>query len=458
MKKAVVIGAGISGLSAAKKLADAGMRVTVIEQDGMIGGLSASFKHKDMLLDYGPHKLYSQLAVMDDVKRLMQGRLLEHEKKSKVWLCGRYFNFPLSLVEAGLRLNPFTTLGLGFSYVGAMVGGKKATCYTDYVTSRFGKKAYDLVFGPYAEKVWGDPSRLSPDMAASRVAAPSLLEMVKRTVFGDKDKPELSAKTFFYPRKGLQELHDVYADEIRKAGGRIVTDCACTGFELTGGKITAVKVKHDGKNHAEAADIVVSTMPLVPLLKFLPKDEGARDAAARLQYKDLALLYIVVNKPRLFEESFLFYPGNDVVFNRISEQKAFSPEMVPPGKTTLCVELTHPDYVKAPDKEIFDRAVMDLEKTKILKKEDVADWFIVRVPKAYQIYDLEYKENIATIFSYLDTIENLYSVGRNGAFSYTGMVDCIDMGYKTADFIVSGRPKNQWKDVRTTFYEYKVVD
>src|SRR3989338_1244849 len=91
----VILGGGITGLSTAYKLSETGFKVTVLEKSDNYGGLAATFKYKDFLLDYGPHKIYTQLPVMEEFKELMGDRLLEIEKQSKVRLQGTYFNFPV---------------------------------------------------------------------------------------------------------------------------------------------------------------------------------------------------------------------------------------------------------------------------------------------------------------------------------------------------------------------------
>jgi protoporphyrinogen oxidase len=458
MKTAVVLGAGITGLAAGWRLAEKGYRVTVVERSDNIGGLAATFRHGEFLLDYGPHKIYTQLPVMDEFRKLMGNRLITVSKSSRVRLRGKYFNFPISTKEMLFKL-PVLSIQMGLSYARALITRKTDLAYEDYLRTRFGDTTYRLVFKPYAEKIWGKPKELSSDMAATRVAAPSLLEVIKRVIFGDQGKAELSATTFFYPRKGVIQMSEMFAERLAKKKGKILLSSLCTGLTVKKGKITSVTLNVKGKQQKLKPDVVVSTIPLPILLNLLsPTSKDAVGAAKRLMLKDLSLLYIVVNKPRLFNDNWLFFPEKSYVFNRISEQKGFSKEMGPAGKTVLAVEITHPDWVNKSDQELFDKAVGDLERARILKRNDVAEWFIKRIPKVYQIYDIDYKHKLETIFGFLDGVTNLYSIGRNGAFSYCGTMDGIDMAFKTGDFVSAGKARADWIPLRKTFYDYKVID
>ena len=193
-KPYIILGGGVAGLAAAWKLAEANIPVLVFEKQNIIGGMAATFQYKEYTLDYGPHKIYSQLPIFEEVKKFLKEDILEVKKTSKIRLCGKYLNYPFGIKDIVIALNPMIAIKCGTSYGATsflnMFRKKEDTCYENYITNRFGTGTYNLVFGPYAEKAWGDPKKLDKSLAMSRIAIPSLMEMIKRMLFGDQGKKE----------------------------------------------------------------------------------------------------------------------------------------------------------------------------------------------------------------------------------------------------------------------------
>ena len=462
----VVLGAGPSGLACAWKLSGEGRSVTVLEKREGVGGVSSCFRHGDFKLDYGPHKIYTQNApVLDETRRLLSGELLTIPKKSRIRLKGKYFNFPVSIAELLFKLSPVTMAKCGADYALAnaagMVSGPSEKSYEDYLVSRFGRGLYELVFGPYARKVWGNPKFLAASLAKSRVSVPNLFEMFSRAVLGDRGKPEISAKEFYYPKHGVCRLSERMNEEFGKNGGKMLLESAPEKILVRGNRVASVSF---GKKSLEVGDgSLVSTIPILALLELIdPKPPESVLAAARgLKHRDLVLAYVVFEKNRLFDDNWLFFPEEEFVFNRIFEQKSFSPEMVPEGKTVLCAEITCPPkagFWNAPDDELEKRVLSDLEKAGIAKASEATEFFTKRVENGYPVYDVDYQKNLATVLSYLNGIDNIYSIGRQGLFMYVGMMDCHDTGFATAEHIKAARPRQAWGAALERFQNYQTLD
>lgn len=183
-ERVVVLGAGVGGLAAGYFLARTGKyNVTVLEKAPVIGGLSGTFERDNFQLDYGAHKIYSVIpGILDEIKQLMGDRLLELPKKNRLFLRGSLVDYPLRLGNIAKVLGLVTFLRLGFGYGIEIFKGifnkKPADSYEDYIVRRFGRPTYELVFEPLADKVWGDPANLHPEMARTRVPASSGLEVI----------------------------------------------------------------------------------------------------------------------------------------------------------------------------------------------------------------------------------------------------------------------------------------
>jgi len=461
----------MTGLSAGWKLAEAGYAVRVVEKDSGIGGMSATFRQGDYELDYGPHKIFT---VLEDVHREIQGlfsegELLRIKKRSRVRLRGRYLNFPLGLMDIFLGLGVFKGLQCGVGYLLSVLGGqgknRELRTYQDWVVAKFGRPIYELVLGPYAAKIWGPPETLARELAASRIAAPNLMEMVRQMIFGlRKNSPVIHAEEFQYPKHGAQEISDKMAGKIRAQGGQVVCSRSLQAIVLgREGRVSQLVYADGSRDTLTPQAVCISTMPLERLSAALGKGlpQAAQAAIQALKTRNLILLYVVLPQDRLIPDNWLFFPEKKYPFNRIFEQKAFSPFMVPEGKTVLCVEITCGDQDElwqATDAEVFARLRPQLQEVGLLPGEPL-ETFVRRLTHAYPVYDLAYADHLARALAEINRIGNLYTVGRQGGFSYTGMADSMDIGFKTAAFISQGKDKSgDWIAYGRQFYNYVVVD
>jgi len=470
-ERVAILGAGPAGLSAGWKLAEGGAHVLVLEKGLSVGGQSTTFSWKGMRLDYGPHKVYTQdPRIQREVESLFeQGELLSIPKRSRIRLAGAFFDFPVRIQELLFKLNPLVAANCGSSYALALAASKlrkpREDSYESYMLARFGRGTYDLIFGPYARKVWGEPRELSASLAKSRVAVPSLLDLARRLVAGDRGKPAISAKEFSYPRKGIVELSEKMAARIRRNGGEILLCSTPEKLVLDGKRITRLEYGSGGQPASFEPTHVVSTIPIAHALSLIkpatPEVNAAADSASTLRHRNLILAVIVVKKDRAFPDNWLFFPEAKFIFNRVYEQKGFSEEMVQKGQTAVCAEITcapaDPIWT-AGDEEVCGRVIADLVSAEVLKKEDVTDSGVFRMELAYPMYDIGYEARLARALGFLDSLENLYAIGRNGSFNYAGMLDCMDMGIRTAEHMLGSAPAPLWAESRKRFQNYVTVD
>ncbi|HII15012.1 MAG TPA: FAD-dependent oxidoreductase [Nanoarchaeota archaeon] len=464
MKTVAVLGAGITGLAAAWKLSEAGYNVHIIEKEDKTGGMSSSIRLYDSVLDLGPHKIYSKLPVLQGVKLLLKDDLQVIPKYSRIRLFGKYFEYPLKLAELALNVSPVITVGIGTSYVLAAARNKllkpEDKNYESYMVNRFGYKLYNYVFKSYAEKAWDTPSNLDASLAKSRIALPSLYEVIKGMLLGGKKGKELHAEQFYYPSKGIALFSKRMLEKSESHGGKLHLNAKIEKISLKHNKAVSITFR-SGKNQKVTiqADYIVSTIPMRALASLLPDTPKSVVAGVNsLKCRSLALLYLNVRKDRLFKDNWIFFPEKKYIFNRISEQKGFSEHTVPEGSTVLCVEVTSPEKEKYTDTELFGLVVTQLEECGILTKAQIAGHKFVNIENAYPIYRIGYKDEIMKFLEYLDNYQNMLSIGRQGLFNYVGMIDCVDMGFKAANFVKAGKGMSEWKKIREGFFNYITVD
>ena len=330
----VVLGAGVGGLAAGYFLARTGKyNVTVLEKEAVTGGLCASFEHDGFTLDYGAHKLYSVIpGVLDEVRDLMGEQLLTVPKKNRLFLRGHLVDYPLKLGNIASVLGPLTFLQLGFGYGIELLTGifkrQPAGSYEEYIIRRFGRPTYELVFEPLANKVWGDPATLHPEMARTRVPASGGLEIILKLLGIKKETAETNAEFFYYPRGGFGDWPGALAKGIEDMGGQIITDAKVTSFQMNDNVIRAVEAEVDGKAQSYVADHLVSSipLPLIGRLVFGDANPEFNQAVEGLQFRHLILAYIFVERDLALEDQWIFFPEKNVVFSRIFEQKQMNPE------------------------------------------------------------------------------------------------------------------------------------
>lgn len=472
-KNVIILGAGITGLKTAAELAKAGYAVTVLEKNAAIGGMAYSFRYKDCTLDYGPHKFYSQIkGIMPEYEELLKEDCLVREKKNSLYLLGKYFHFPPSPVQLLLGIDPRILLRCGISYNAALlksiVQKKENKSYEDYFINGFGHAGYELLFKDFCGKVWGNPKEISEELARRRIPIPNVTEFIRNALTGAKERPDVSAKYFYYPKQGFGQLADILFDQIKKHNGTVLLETTPVRIEARKNKKIRVEyiTKKDTKEKQEKYDdvnILISTLHLKDFVDLFEKQvpEDIYKSAENLHYRGLRLCYIMLNKERALKENWYFYPEKGICFNRVSEQKSFSPHTIPNEKTVITAEVTcdvESAFYKAEDKDIQGKIIEDLEKVGVLKKEEVLDFFTRKMRRVYPLYRIGFREDLKRILSWIHCSENIYTIGRQGLFNYNNTDHCMDMANQLAKHIIKNGSQEEWETVVKIFDEYKIVD
>ncbi len=469
-KKAVILGAGATGLKIAAQLARAGYAVQVLEKNSHIGGMAYSFQYKDVTLDYGPHKFYSQIkGIMPEYKEILGDDCLVREKTNSLYLLGKYFRFPPNPFQLVFGINPLILARCGVSYFSSLLGNifspKPNISYEDYFLHGFGKGAYDLLFKDFCWKVWGNPKIISEELARRRIPVPNIKELAKNALTGAQDKPDVSAKYFYYPKQGFGKLSDILADDIRSHNGIISLGVVPQKIITSGKKVTSlVYLDHTKKMQTISdIDVFISTIHLKDLVAlFTPQaPSSATNAAAALRYRALRLCYVFLDKERALRDNWFFFPEQNVCFNRVSEQKSFSPFTVPSRKTVITAEITcdsDSNYYTMDDAALRAVVLADLEKVGILKKEEVTDFLAKKLARVYPVYAIGFRDHLSVVLGYVHSFDNVYTIGRQGLFNYNNTDHCMDMANLTAHHILSAGTREEWERILHIFDTYKIVD
>lgn len=487
-KNIIIIGAGPAGLTAAYELTKYPQyQVTVLEADAVAGGISRTVLTNGNRMDLGGHRFFSKdQRVMDwwfsifaaQGKPSLDDRLLNRKSPvvtggpdpqtqddvflirkriSRIYYKHNFFDYPLSLSAKTLyNLGFFTLMQAGFSYLAAQLHKLPETSLENFYINRFGRKLYSMFFEGYTEKLWGrHPSAISADWGAQRVKGLSILAVLKdlaqRVLHTKPAKKETSLiEEFYYPKYGPGQLWTSVSQRIIQQGGQVLFNSPVTGLVQQGNKLTAVIC--NGKEIP--ADIVISSMPLKDLVAGLPQTpDPIRHVAQHLPYRDFVTVGLLVDKLALpnntkiptfqntVPDCWIYVQDVGVKMGRIQIFNNWSPYMVKDVQHTVWVGLEYfcnegDDFWNMSDEDCIQQATQELQKIGIISAGTrILGTHRERVKKAYPAYFDTYGE-IDTLIGYLNSIENLYCIGRNGQHRYNNMDHSMVTAFETVHAIV----------------------
>lgn len=432
-KKVVIIGAGPAGLTAAYQLCKEDVPSVVLEKDEVVGGISRTVDYKGYLFDIGGHRFFTKVKAVDDMWREVLGekRFLRRSRLSRIYYNKKFFYYPLKATNALLGLGFWNCIMMVCSYARAqMFPVKNERSFEDWISNRFGKRLYNTFFKAYTEKVWGMPcSEISADWAAQRIKGLSLVATIRNALLANQVKQngeviKTLIDAFDYPEKGPGMMWEIVADDIQKRGSELKMKSSVEKIIWKQGKVTALEIDVDGKRERVSGSDFISSMPIQELVRKMEPEPPleVREAADKLGYRDFLTVSLIVNKADLFQDNWIYIHDPDVKVGRIQNFKNWSPSMVPdPNKTCLGLEyfcFEGDGLWTMPDKDLIELGTKELSMLGLVDEKDVEDGAVVRMPKAYPVYDGVYIDAVNTIREFLTQMPNLYLVGRNGMHKY----------------------------------------
>jgi protoporphyrinogen oxidase len=470
-KKVVILGAGVTGLSAAYRLSkNPQYEIHVVEKEASVGGVCRSFNDGDFILDYGPHKFYTLIeGIVEELERLMKDDLLIREKTQSLYLGGKYFSYPLKMSEMALRFPPMKTARALASFGNQMVQNKlhprTAETYEDFLVERFGRELYELVFDPMARKMYGNPETLDRKLAEVRISAPGLIAIIKQAILGARDRT-FSAPTFHYPKFGYGMIPQRLQEAAEKNGVKFHLSSKLLNIQSSGGRVSSVVVENGG-GQRETLDTehLIYTIPLSALPQLVGDELPAevRRACKFVAYRHTIIYYFLLRSKPVLPAMWVFFPESEFRFGRLSEMVKFSPYTAPQGHTALMVDFTctdtDPEW-SMDDRDLGDMLQTQLQPLNLFTQEKVVKRFSKRFRNFYPVYNVGYEQNLKHIRSLEGHFENIYFIGRLGDFNYNNADQCMDMGFMAADQIERlGTTAEGWQNLRTNrFDRYKIVD
>ena len=408
-RTAYILGAGVSGFVTGWKLLERGWNVEIIEREPFYGGMARTWKWNEFLIDVGPHLYHTpDPAVVEFWEREFGDLFVKGDfwcKNVRGDNFDEYYEYPLSYeaisrYPVDLRQKIFQEL--------EQVNPEdcaKASSYREYVRGLVGPTLQGMFFEEYPEKIWGlSTEEMTPLWAPKRVE------------LRQKDTPFYHGQWNAVGKYGTGCICDRMYEKIVALGGRVRLGQGVRGLGVRGTLIDQILLDGDERIEVNSHDVVVSTIPINVLSRFL-------EIPCPLTFRGITSVYLAFNREFVLPEGvhWLYYGSPKVCFNRVSEQKKLSPECAPSGKTCITAEITYSqnDAIdKMSSEELIERVLTQIEEVGLAGREEFIDGSVNRQPAVYPLLNKDYQHVLAGVQARLQGFSQLYSIGTTGEFSY----------------------------------------
>mgnify|MGYP002624331406 CR=1 FL=1 len=495
-RKAIIIGAGPAGLTAAYELLEkTDVHPLVFEQSDAIGGISQTVCYKGNRMDIGGHRFFSKSQRVTDFWQRtmpMQGApskddmligrekalategpdpekedrvMLERGRVSRIYYLRHFFDYPISLKwQTFANMGLWRTMKAGFGYLMSIVRKLPETSLENFYINRFGKPLYSMFFEDYTEKVWGvHPSRLGADWGSQRVKGLSILAILKDMIsksLGTKGNGKVETsliESFVYPKYGPGQLWESVAHDVQEKGGEVRMQANVTGIHVTNDKVDYVEITMpDGRMEREDCQYLFSSMPikdLVNAIKGIDVPMDVKRIATELPYRDFITVGLLVKELNIqnqtaiktynnrIPDTWIYIQERDVKIGRLQVFNNWSPYLINDYEHTMWIGLEYfctegDELWNLPKDDFIAMAINELASISIIRAEDVLDSTQVKIRKAYPSYYGTYYE-LDKVKAFLNKIENLYCIGRNGQHRYNNMDHSMLTAMEAVDAVMN---------------------
>lgn len=451
----IILGAGPAGLSAGYEFVKNNKSCMIVEKDTCVGGISKTLRFGDFLTDVGPHRFFSKNPLLYQmIEELLHDDWIPVPRLTRQYIEGKYYDYPVKAIQAvmnaGIKKAFQMVIDFAIAILRKTFVKPTVNTFEEWVVLNFGRNLAEFNLINYTEKIWGISTRyISASWAEQRIKGVSIFEMLKQDLFKFNKQGRTKVKslidTFYYPLYGIGEIYEAMAKKITEQNNPILFESYAQSIQHNANGITKVIIdsKKDGSKEL-ICDNLISSIPITELVQILdpPAPPEVIKAAKELRYRDQRYVFLMLNREKCTDDTWIYFPTTDIPFGRMMEPKNWTEKMSPPGKTSLFVEYFcfEGDKIWNMDEQkLIHITVKYLEALKFLKKEEVMDAKVINLKKAYPVWDLVYKKKLDLIKKYLSQFSNLYIVGRNGRFHYNNQDHSIETGILASRSIIESK-------------------
>ena len=402
-KRVGILGAGVSGLSAAYYLKKNGFEVKVFERETYYGGLARSFNWHGFSCDFAAHRFFTtDEEALRAVFKL--NPMLRHTRQSKLFLKNAWVNDPINPLELIPLLPKSEAFRMAKELTRPSGSPDEADNFEDFILARYGKTMLESFFRPSTEKLFRIPANEISVLWAQRKAR--LVNPFKRM----DGKSRKYFAYFYYPLEGgYGSICDAYYRGIKDD---VVLSAEVTGILKQNNQVTGVQYRANGQIETYDCDIIISTLPITITGNLL-------DVDVPLSFQKVDAVYLLINKPEVGQYHWVYFIDSDICINRMVEFKHMSRFNTPPGTSVLCAEVTSNEADPAAS------VIADLTRTGYIQENDVLDSLVVREDYAYPVYRVGYEKVVSEALDQIHATQGIHILGRSAEFIHREVDDII---------------------------------
>lgn len=458
----LIIGAGPAGLTAAWEAEKHGVKTLILESDKEVGGISRTVERNGWKFDIGGHRFFTKVnevyEIWDEI--LEKEDFLLRPRMSRIYYKNKFYDYPLKASNALFNLGIFEAIRCVLSYFYVRINPPKdQDNFENWVAARFGWRLYNIFFKTYTEKVWGvDAKTIGSDWASQRIKNLSLMKAILNAFQINKSGEIITTliDEFKYPKYGPGMMWETAYKKLLEKEHKIFLNSRV--IEITKDSDFYLVTTNDNKKYK--ARHILSSMPLAHLPKTIKPNVSpdTLSAGTNLKFRDFLSVALVIDEENAFPDNWIYIHEPGVKVGRVQNYGSWSPYMVKEGKTCLGLEYfvnIGDDLWNMDDEKLISLATQELEQLSLIKKGLSLEGYVVRMPKAYPVYDLNYSNNISKIADWLKSEhQNIYPIGRNGMHRYNNQDHSMMTAVKSVRNIILKEENNIWEiNVEEDYHE-----
>ncbi|MFH1061671.1 MAG: FAD-dependent oxidoreductase [Candidatus Omnitrophota bacterium] len=415
-KKIIILGAGLAGLSTAFHIQD---EVKIFEKEDQVGGLARTDLVNGFIFDYDGHLLHFKTNYVKQlINKLLPDLLSSHKRNAWIYSHDIYTKYPFQANTFGLPLQIVKKCILGMLKASLKTKDNDQQNLYEWMLDRFGKGITKYFMYPYNYKFWTvPPQELIADWTVNYVPQVKI-KTVLDGAFTLKTKALGYNSEFWYPQTGgIDQLAKAFANQVKN----IYTEHETQAIDLE------QKTVKFNNGRTEKFTQLICSLPMIELKKLIVNKmpEKVKTAFSQLRYISIYNLNLGIDRPRISDKHWIYYPEDKFVFFRLGFPMNFSQNVAPANKSSLYAEVSYSENKPLPKKDINKIIQNDLISAGILTKDDlILVSHAHNIKYAYVVYDHNYRLSMQALNDFLKA-NNIFPVGRFGQWKYMSMEDVI---------------------------------
>mgnify|MGYP001197929188 CR=1 FL=1 len=439
-KTNIVVGGGISGLSFSYELAKKNKSIILVEKEKKLGGLSRSEILNNCYVDMGAHLFYGiDKEVYNKIREVVPDNFwVNVKRKGKLCVLKSFINWPFNFIS--IFQMPFKLIfeiALGVIEKFFKKKNVQIKNYDDVINNIYGNRLNNIFFKPLTEKfLKRGTEEISADWAIASLRAAtkikdkkynetqkyltevdqsfkssefSLVKFFLNSILSKNNEP------FFYFTEGYGTICRFFEKKLNDLNGICLKNSQINQIEISDNRILSVQINND----FYAVDNLIWTGSISSLCNILKIEKP------KLNYMHSLFYYVFLNKNFKKDFDCCYFGDADIVFQRVTVNSEYSKKIIHDEKikSVGCFELSFKsvDELNYFLKNNDELVIKDCLKLDLFQKEDLIDVKTISSYFSYPVFDHNYKNELQKFNDKIKNIKNLYTVGRQGSFSYENL-------------------------------------